>query len=390
MSHRKFSIPRKGNLGFLPRKRTKHHRGRIRSFPRDDKSKACHFTAFGGFKAGMTHILRDVDRAKAKLDKKEKVEAVTIIETPPLKVVGLVGYIETPRGLRALSTVWANHLDKGTLRRFYKNWVNSKQKAFTRYQAENAKDAKKTEVQLNRIGKYCSVVRAIVHTQHNLLTNLRQKKNNIFEIQINGGKNAADKVKFAHGFFEKEIRVDDIFGQDEAIDVIGVTKGHGYKGVVSRWGVRHLQKKSHRGYRKVGCIGAWHPTRVFWTVARAGQEGYYHRTELNKKIYRVGKGERGGAKNNATTNTDITEKNITPLGGFPHYGVVRDDFIMIKGCCVGPKKRFLLLRKSMVPPTSREFTEPITLKFIDTASKLGHGRFQTSEEKAAFYGRKKE
>jgi large subunit ribosomal protein L3e len=32
-----------------------------------------------GFKAGMTHILRDVNRAKAKLDKKETVEAVTII-----------------------------------------------------------------------------------------------------------------------------------------------------------------------------------------------------------------------------------------------------------------------------------------------------------------------
>ena len=79
MSHRKFSCPRKGNLGFTPRKRTRHHRGKIRSFPRDDASKPCHFTAFGGFKAGMTHILRDVDRAKAKLDKKEKVEAVTII-----------------------------------------------------------------------------------------------------------------------------------------------------------------------------------------------------------------------------------------------------------------------------------------------------------------------
>lgn len=48
MSHRKFSCPRKGNLGFNPRKRTKHHRGKIRSFPRDDASKPCHFTAFGG------------------------------------------------------------------------------------------------------------------------------------------------------------------------------------------------------------------------------------------------------------------------------------------------------------------------------------------------------
>lgn len=48
MSHRKFSCPRKGNLGFCPRKRTRHHRGKIRSFPRDDKTQKCHFTAFGG------------------------------------------------------------------------------------------------------------------------------------------------------------------------------------------------------------------------------------------------------------------------------------------------------------------------------------------------------
>ena len=376
MSHRKFSCPRKGNLGFLPRKRTKHHRGRIRSFPRDNKADAPHFTAFGGFKAGMTHVLRDVDRVKAKLDKKEKVEAVTVIETPPLKVVGLVGYIETPRGLRALSTVWANHLDKNTLRRFYKNWIRSKQKAFSRYQSE-IKDSKKIEVQLNRIRKYCTSVRAIVHTQHDLMKHFRQKKNNVFEVQINGGKTIADKVSFAQSFFEKEIRVDNVFGPNELVDVIGVTKGKGFSGVMKRWGVRHLQKKSHRGYRKVGCIGAWHPSRVAWSVARAGQDGYFHRCELNKKIYRIGKGERSGVKNNATTEVDLTEKNITPMGGFPHYGVVRDDFIIIKGCCVGPKKRFVLLRKAMTTPSSRDHLEKVNPKFIDTSSKLGHGRFQT-------------
>jgi len=379
MSHRKFSCPRKGHLGFGPRKRTRHFRGRIRSFPRDDASKPCHFTAFGGFKAGMTHILRDVDRAKAKLDKKEKVEAVTIIETPPLKIVGLVGYIDTPRGLRALSTVWTQHLDQGTLRRFYKNWYNSKKKAFANYKAEAGKDPKKIEAQLNRIKKYCTIVRAIGHTQMNLMKNLRQKKNNIFEIQINGGKSIAEKVDFGYKHFEQEVRVDQVFGQNELVDVIGVTKGKGFAGVMKRWGTRHLQKKSHRGFRKVGCIGAWHPARVAWTVARAGQEGFFHRTEINKKIYRIGKGERGGAKNSATTETDITEKNITPMGGFPHYGVVRDDFLIIKGCTVGPKKRFLLLRKNLIAPTSREHLEPINLKFIDTSSKLGHGRFQTTE-----------
>ena len=54
--------------------------------------------------------------------KQEVVEAVTIIETPPLMVVGVVGYVETPRGLRALKTVFAQHLGEECRRRFYKNW----------------------------------------------------------------------------------------------------------------------------------------------------------------------------------------------------------------------------------------------------------------------------
>merc|ERR1711924_281340 len=119
--------------GFLPRKRTNKHRGKIRSFPKDDASKPCHLTAFMGYKAGMSHIVRDVDKPGSKLHKKEVVEAVTIIETPPLIVVGFVGYLETPRGLRSLTTVWANHLSDEVKRRFYRNWYKSKKKAFTRY-----------------------------------------------------------------------------------------------------------------------------------------------------------------------------------------------------------------------------------------------------------------
>jgi len=107
MSHRKFEAPRHGSLAFVPRRRTKRRRGKIRSFPKDDKSKKPHLTAFAGFKAGMTHILREVEKPGSKLNKKEVVEAVTVFETPPMCVVGLVGYIETPRGKRAFGTVWA-------------------------------------------------------------------------------------------------------------------------------------------------------------------------------------------------------------------------------------------------------------------------------------------
>merc|ERR1712242_28887 len=116
------------------------------------------------------------------------------------------------------------------------------------------------------------------------------------------------------------ITINDIFQTGGLVDVIGVTRGHGFEGVIKRWGPKLLPKKTHRGYRKVGCIGAWHPSRVAWTIARAGQHGYHHRTELNKRIYHMGKAESSGVKNNASTDADLTEKNITPIGGFPHYG----------------------------------------------------------------------
>ena len=40
----------------------------------------------------------------------------------------------------------------------------------------------------------------------------------------------------------------------------------------------------------------------------------------------------------------LADKSINPIGGFPHYGLVKQDFVMIKGCWVGPKKRVLILR----------------------------------------------
>jgi large subunit ribosomal protein L3e len=336
-----------------------------------------------GFKAGMTHVVREPDRPGSKTHKKEIVDAVTIIETPPIVVVGLVGYTATPTGLRTLTTVWAEHLSEEVRRRFYKNWYQCKKKAFTKY-AKTCASEKGPELmneQLERIKKHCSVVRVIAHTQTSKV-GLRQKKAHIMEIQVNGG-DAAAKVDFAKNLFEKEVNVDSVFAKDENIDILGATKGHGYEGVISRWGVTRLPRKTHRGLRKVACIGAWHPMRVSNTVARAGQDGYHHRTEANKKIFRIGK--KGDAKS-ASTDADITEKSITPMGGFPHYGCVNEDWIMVRGSCVGVKKRVLTLRKTLLAHSSRRALEDINLKFIDTSSKFGHGRFQTADEKRKFLG----
>lgn len=352
-------------------------------------------------------------------------------------IIGVVGYVETPKGLRTLSTVWAAHLGEEVLRRFYKNWYRSKQKAFTKYAKKVAEDKANTVTrELDRIRKYCTVVRVIAHTQIRQLK-LRQKKAHIMEIQvsnadkplaspqvvsptpcinllkcvawyletyihllfillttnhqltiylkINGGT-IADKVAFAEKHFEQKVSVDSVFEENEMIDVIAVTKGKGFEGVTTRWGTRRLPRKTHKGLRKVGCIGAWHPARVSWSVPRAGQDGYHHRTIINKKVYRVGK---AGRDDTGSTEFDLTKKTINPVGGFPHYGMVTEDFLMLKGGVTGTKKRAITLRKSLVPQTRRVALEKIQLKFIDTASKFGHGRFQTLDEKKKFMGLRK-
>ncbi|GAB1607267.1 60S ribosomal protein L3-like [Argonauta hians] len=390
MSHRKFSAPRHGSKGFLPKKRSQRHKGKIKAFPKDDPKKPVHLTAFMGYKAGMTHIVREVDRPGSKVNKKEVLEGVTIVECPPVVCIGVIGYIDTPRGPRAFKSIFAEHLNEECRRRFYKNWSRSKRRAYMKYAKKYQDSAGKRSIEKDyqKMIKYCNTIRIIVHTQIRQLRK-RTKKAHISEIQLNGGT-TEDKVKWAKANMEKPISIADVFQQDELIDIIGVTRGKGMKGVTSRWHTKKLPRKTHKGLRKVACIGAWHPSRVQYSVARAGQKGYHHRTEINKKIYRVGRGihthEGKVVKNNASTDYDPTDKSITPVGGFPHYGKVNQDFLMLKGCVVGPRKRILTLRKSLLTQFKRKSLEKITLKFIDTASKFGNGRFQTLAEKRNFMG----
>merc|ERR1711998_197237 len=106
-----------------------------------------------------------------------------------------------------------------------------------------------------------------------------------------------------------EVTVGEVFANDEMVDTISITRGKGTQGVIKRFGISRLPRKTRRGLRKVACIGAWHPSAVKWTVARTGNLGYYHRTHIN---------------------------NITPIGGFPHYGIVNEDFLLIRGGVCGP------------------------------------------------------
>ncbi|KAK2110598.1 60S ribosomal protein L3 [Saguinus oedipus] len=144
---------------------------------------------------------------------------------------------------------------------------------------------------------------------------LHQKQTHLVEIQVNGGT-VAEKPDWAHERLEQQVPVNQVFGQEEMIGVIGVTKGKGYKGVTSCWHTKKLPHKTHRGLRKVG-------------------QGYL--VEDGQLI-----------KNSAHTDCDLCDKSIYPLGGFVPCGEVTNDFVMLKGCVVGTKHRALTLCKSLL------------------------------------------
>lgn len=82
----------------------------------------------------------------------------------------------------------------------------------------------------------------------------------------------------------------------------------------------------------------------------------------------------------------VIPKSISPLGGFIHCGKVTNDFVMLKDCLVGTRKRIHTPCKSLLMQTEQQTLERINFKFVDTTSKFGHGCFQIVEEKKVFMG----
>lgn len=383
MSCRKYEAPRHGSLAYCPRKRANTVKQSLRAFPRDDTTKKPHLTAFISYKVGMSHVVRVSERSrpgdkKAKTTRREVFDAVTYLEAPPMVIFGIVGYVNTINGLKRKVTYITEHLSEGIIRRLNKNFYQNKNtdvlKPFVERHATGQVQSDIEEL------KRCDIIRVYVHSQCEKIKALNTKKSHILEVQVNGGS-IEDKVNYALENMEKEINVRDVFDSQEVIDTVAVTKGKGVQGVTKRFGTRILPRKTGKGLRKVACIGAWHPSRVMWTVARAGQMGFHRRTEVNKKIYQMGNG-----KEVLKTEFDLTSKTVNPVGGFPHYGSINNDYLMIKGSISGPKKRVITLRKSLFSNFSAKNKEEINIKFVDTSSKIGRGRFQTLDEKRAFYG----
>ena len=98
------------------------------------------------------------------------------------------------------------------------------------------------------------------------------------------------RVESAEGYSVGTQITADVFAAGDHVDVSGVTKGHGYTGVIKRWN-QHRLKESHGVgpvHREPGSMGAnSSPSRVFKHKNLAGQYGVENVTIQNLEVVRV-------------------------------------------------------------------------------------------------------
>ena len=82
----------------------------------------------------------------------------------------------------------------------------------------------------------------------------------------------------------------DTFAAGEKVDITGITKGHGYSGVIKRWNAHRLRMTHGTGpvHRQPGSMGANStPSRIYKNKKMAGQYGNEQVTVLNLEVVKV-------------------------------------------------------------------------------------------------------
>ena len=315
MGHRKKHAPKRGSLAYLPRGRAAREVGRIRFWPEVEEGPTV--LGFMGYKAGMTHVFLVEGRPGSPDFGKEIIHPATVVDAPPVLVCAIRAYVRNEYGLQTFTEAWMKGPPKD-LNRVLTLPENS----------DPSQGLKKIEESLNKIAEF----RLLTATQPRL-AGVPKKKPDIMEIKINGGS-ISEQFEYAKDLLGKTISVAEVFKEGQMVDVISVTKGKGWQGPVKRWGVKILSHKSRKTKRGVAALGPWKPPRVLYSVPRAGQMGYFQRTEYNKRILKIG--------------TDGSE--VSPKGGFLQYGPVRGTYILLDGSLPGPAKRLIRLRYPARPP----------------------------------------
>ncbi|QDI88156.1 50S ribosomal protein L3 [Candidatus Nitrosopumilus sp. SW] len=314
MGARKRHSPRRGSLAYSPRVRAKSMEARIRAWPKLD-SEEPKILAHCGFKAGCVQIVSIDDREKVPNAGKQLVSLGTVLVTPPVLILGIRGYSKDHDGLHAEFDVYAEDIPKNIAKE-----ISLKNKQ------ENAID--NAEKSLKKIKEIFAIVAVSPSA-----AGLEQKKPYVFEASVSGGD---IPKQFAHvkELLGKEIKIDQIFETGASVDVAAITKGKGWQGVLKRWNVKKKQHKSRKTVREVGSLGPISPQSVMYTVPRAGQFGFHQRIEYDKRIMIMG-------------NTEEDKLKINPDGGYKHFGLVKGDFIILKGSVPGTYRRLIKLRSQI-------------------------------------------
>lgn len=320
------TAPRKGSLQFWPRKRAQRSQARVRTHVLPKEAK---LSGFGGYKVGMTHCTI-IDNRKFSTTKGQEISIpVTIVECPPLKVASIRLYKKDNHGLKLTSEFLAENIDKEMNRKIS---LPKKVKPLADIKPEDFDE-----------------LRVEVYTQPKL-TGIGSKKPSIFELAIGGS--SEEKINYAKDILGKEVNVSDVFQAGESLDAKSVTKGKGFQGVVKRLGVGLRSHKSEKGIRKA-VLGPEGYGKVLFSAPQAGKMGYHQRTHYNSWLVSIG---------------DKPEE-INSDGGFINYGVVKNNYMLIKGSIAGPKKRLVKLTKPMREAIAPK--EAPSIKFISKQSQQG-------------------
>lgn len=300
--------PRRGSMAFSPRKRSESPIPHFSSWP--DVDGGVRLQGFAGYKAGMTHATVVDYRPTSTTSGQEVQVPVTVVEVPPMRVAAVRLYRLTPEGLKTFAEIWATRLDKELSRVFPTPKEYNADEAWAKVDPAGVDE-----------------VRLVTFTQPALVTGVPKKKPDLMENRVGGGT-VGDRLAYARDRLGKEIAVSEFCKDGMMVDVAAITKGKGWVGHHTRFNTRLLSHKNSKHRRNVGTLGNFQPGIVRPTVPQAGQMGYHQRTEYNKRILKVGdKGD-----------------EITPNGGFLHYGPVRTSYVLLHGSIPGPTKRLIRFR----------------------------------------------
>ena len=329
MGHRRHSAPRRGSLAYLPRGRAKSMEARIRSWPKintDEPKLLVH----AGFKAGCVQLVNIDDREKTPNHGKQLVSLGTVIVTPPILIVGIRGYSKDQNGKHARFDLYADNLPKNIS---------------TLFKSKNNDEPSKSPEKISKKIKEIYALIAVIPRN----AGMSQKKPYIFEAAVKGG-DVEKQFVFVKELLGKEVKIDQVFEAGVTIDTAAITKGKGWEGPITRWGVKRKQHKSRKSVREVGSLGPISPQYVMYTVPRGGQHGLHQRIEYDKKIM-------------VMDNTENIKYEINPKGGFKHFGNVNGDFIILRGSVPGTYNRLIKLR-SQIRNVPKKITKPDILEVV--------------------------